>query len=653
MLSIRYGLTAGLLILAAGCATTHKATAPASEPVTQQETAMPVTAPIADWPLLPAPRTFEVTGSIAGIDPALNLALENHPQVLRKAFVDAVLTFPRAAGDATASHRHTIALDPTHVPTAQGYEIVIAAGKAGAVLTVTAHDEAGLFYAAQTLRQLAALSHERGVIPVCHIADYPDFPNRGVMIDVARDKVPEMKTLYELVDLFASWKYNQLQMYTEHTFAYKGHHTVWEDASPMTPAQIRDLDRYCRERYIQLIPNQNSFGHMNRWLSHPEYAGLAETPNGSDLCPVDPGSIELLRSMYSFMLPNFSSPYFNVGCDETWSLGKGRSKEAVEQRGVGRVYLEFLLKIRDAVKENGKDMQFWADIINNHPELIPELPKDLTAMEWGYEANHPYAEHTKRFHDNGVRFYVVPGTSSWNTFLGRTANALGNIRNAAENGIANGGEGFLITDWGDGGHWQFQPVSYVPFLYGAATSWCFAANKDIDVAAMADRYAFYDSAGVMGKVACDLGNAQQQTGMEFGNSTLFYVMLQRRVEEPLNKDGFEKLKAEDLDRTIAFIDGALARLDGADMKCPDAELIKAEFRMNAALAKFACRLGAARIRAGGVATSALPRDQRLQFAAELEPLIPEYRQLWLARNRSGGLKDSAGRFENLVTLLKR
>ena len=391
---------------------------------------------------------------------------------------------------------------------------------------------------------------------------------------------------------------------------------------------------------------------MGRWLAHPEYADLAETPGGSDLCPVDPRSFELLQSMYDFMLPNFSSPYMNVGCDETWSLGKGRSKEAVEKEGVGRVYLDFLLKIYGLVKENGKTMQFWADIINNHPDLIPELPDDAIAMEWGYEANSPFAEHGKRFHDNGVRFYVVPGTSSWNSFLGRTDNALGNLRNAAENGLRYGSEGFLVTDWGDGGHWQFLPVSYLPFVYGAAVSWCVDTNRDANVTALTDRYAFRDAAGVMGQVAFDLGNAQKKTGAMYGNSTTYYRFLQR-AEQPLAEVGMDKLRAEDLEATIAYIDEVLSRMQGADLRCPDGGLIEAEFQMDAALAKFACRLGAARLRAGGVITSALPKNVRTELADELEPLIPEYRQIWLARNRSGGLKESAGRFENLLTVLKQ
>jgi len=274
-------------------------------------------------------------------------------------------------------------------------------------------------------------------------------------------------------------------------------------------------------------------------------------------------------------------------------------------------------------------------------------------MEWGYEANHPFAEHCRRFQEHGVRFYVVPGTSSWNSLLGRTDNALANLRNAAENGLAYGAEGYLVTDWGDGGHWQFLPVSYLPYAYSAAVSWCVAANKDADIVRAADAYAFRDDAGVMGRVAYDLGNAYKSTGFELGNNTLFYTFLQHRMERPLAEGGLDKLKAEDLRNTVAYIDAALARLDATDMKGEDAELIKAEYRMNAAMAKLACRLGAARVEAGGVPTSALPKEVRAPLAAELDALLPEYRQLWLERNRSGGLKESAGYLENLLALLQK
>src|SRR3989304_4735960 len=116
--------------------------------------------------------------------------------------------------------------------------------------------------------------------PECHIADWPDFTHRGVLLDVSRDKVPTMETLFDLVDLLASWKINQVQLYMEHTFAYRGHEVVWQHASPLTGDEIEALDTFCGNRYVGLVPNQNSLGHMHRWLIHEPYRRLAECPEG-------------------------------------------------------------------------------------------------------------------------------------------------------------------------------------------------------------------------------------------------------------------------------------------------------------------------------------------------------------------------------------
>ncbi len=513
---------------------------------------------------------------------------------------------------------------------------------------IAARTEQGVFYAAQTLKQLIRQFAAEAVLPVVRIEDWPDFLNRGVMLDISRDKVPEMETLYALVDRLAEWKCNQLQLYTEHTFAYRNHPLVWQDASPMTPRQIRALDAYCRNRYIQLVPNQNSFGHMERWLRHEPYRKLGEIPGGSDLCPIDPDSIALLRDMYDDLLPNFSSRLCNVGCDETWSLGKGRSKQACAELGVGRVYLNFLLELHGILQKHGRTMQFWGDIIMQHPQLVPELPKDVIAMEWGYEADHPFAAHGKVFAASGIPFYVVPGTSSWNSFAGRTDNALANLRNAAENGLMNGAIGYLITDWGDGGHWQFLPSSYLGFAYGLAVSWAFDANRNLPITTALDVHAFEDQSGVMGKLAYDLGNAYKVCGFTPGNSTVFYAILTRDLKRDLDRS----ITRDGLQKTIAYIDAVMAQLPNARMARADAHVVKREFEMTAALMKFACRLGIARIESGYGSINRIPAEKRLALADELESLVPEFRQLWLERNRSGGLKDSAGRFENLVATLR-
>src|SRR6185295_9432611 len=105
----------------------------------------------------------------------------------------------------------------------------------------------GFHHAISTLGQLCLA--RQGYFPFVDIQDEPDIPVRGVMLDVSRDKVPKVFTLLKLVDWLSWLKINQLQLYTEHTFAYRRHRSVWKDASPFTPAEIRRLDRFCRDRF--------------------------------------------------------------------------------------------------------------------------------------------------------------------------------------------------------------------------------------------------------------------------------------------------------------------------------------------------------------------------------------------------------------------
>lgn len=530
----------------------------------------------------------------------------------------------------------------------QGYRLDI--GRRG--IHVRAHDEAGLFYAMMTLKQLLRVSGEPGAIPCALVEDWPDFPNRGIVLDIGRDRVPEMDTLYALIDQLAEWKLNQFQMYTEHTYAYRDHPVIWENASPMTPAQIHALDTYCRARYVELAPNQNSFGHVERWLRHDAYKHLGELPGGSDLCPVDPACEALLAGMYADLLPNFSSKFANVGCDETWSLGKGRSKQAVEEKGVGRVYMEFLLKIYNLVKSNGKTMMFWGDIIMQHPELIPELPKDMIALEWGYEAGHPFAEHGAKFAASGIPFYVCPGTSAWNSLAGRTNNAVGNLRNAAENGLKNGAIGYLITDWGDGGHWQTLPVSWLGYGYGASVSWACEANKDMDIPRALDAHAFMDKGSVMGRLAYDLGNAGEKSNVMPGNNSVYYMLLQHAVDGPANQGAYANMTVDSLNACEAAINAAMDSRKNAQMDRPDAAVIAREFDFTADLMRFALKLGRVRLESGAVGLQNVPAAKRHELATELAPMLTTFRQLWLERSRCGGLKESVGKLERILTILQ-
>lgn len=516
-------------------------------------------------------------------------------------------------------------------------------------MSIRAADAAGGFYGVCTLLQWLEQQAPQQVECV-FIEDWPDFAARGVMLDISRDRVPTQETLYELVDRLAGWKINQLQLYTEHTFAYQAHPEVWRDASPMTGEEILALDAYCRERFIELVPNQNSFGHMERWLRHSRYAPLAEThaefqvPWGTQqgpfsLAPVDEGSIALVSSLYDELLPHFSSRMVNVGCDETFDVGQGRSRELCAALGTGRVYFDYLLKVLADVQRRGRLPQFWGDILINHPELVKELPRDVIALEWGYEANHPFEEHSRQFESAGVPFYVCPGTSSWNSLAGRSDNALANLRNATEHGLKSGAIGYLNTDWGDNGHWQVPPVSWLGFAAGAAFAWCWQNNADLPIAQTVSHFAFDDASGSMGRLAFELGNVYRAPGFEPPNSSLLYHLIQAEAEQ-ISQAPF--VTEAGLENALQAIDAAMIALQGERMAHPQAALIRREYENTARLMRYACRRGLGLL-AGG------DPDRDSQLHADLGIFLEEYRALWLARSRPGGLKDSARRFEQLLS----
>jgi hypothetical protein len=409
----------------------------------------------------------------------------------------------------------------------------------------------GLRAAAATLRQI--LRQYGRHLPCLKIRDWPDFARRGVMLDISRGRVPKLETLLELVGHLADFKINEFQLYTEHTFAYRHYQSVWQSWGALTGGEIRKLDARCRQLGIDLVPNQNSFGHLRYFLEHPRLKKLAEVSRSypdysgefvrrpSTLAPDHPGTRPFLRQLYDELLPNFSSRFFNVGCDETWDLGRGQSKKLCVAKGQGRVYLDFLKQIHREVSTRGKRTMFWGDIILKYPKLIPELasfgvppsgglhgkpnkpPKggtpNVIALNWGYEADHPFDREAALFARAKIPFYVCPGTSTWQTLIGRHDNALANLRAAAQAGRRHGAIGYLITDWGDGGHPQPLAVSYLPYLAGASLSWCAKTFDEAKLIPVLSRDVFKDPTGNAAKAAFALGRAHRKLKFTVPNET--------------------------------------------------------------------------------------------------------------------------------------
>ena len=531
----------------------------------------------------------------------------------------------------------SVATDPS-LPR-EGYRLSVSDSE----VKLTAADDAGAFYGRATLGQLRR-EHD-GELPLCEVEDWPDLPVRGVMLDVSRDKVPTMETLEALVDRLASWKVNQVQLYMEHTFAYANHRDVWADASPFTAEEIRGLDRFCRDRHVELVPNQNCFGHMGRWLDHERYRQLAMFPDGwtergrrrppGTIDPSKPGSLALVRELLAELLPNFASQRVHVGLDEPFEMPPERRDD----------YGAWVRTLRELPELEGRHMLMWGDILAEHPQLIPRLPEDVTVCEWGYEDWHPFEPRTKQLADAGLPFWVCPGTSSWLTILGRTTNMVGNCQAAADAAQAHGAAGFLNTDWGDMGHLQYLPVSEPGFAYGAAASWCLDANRDIDLGAVLDAHAFDDGEGELGAAILALGDAYlgvvpKMWNMSMLTMHLYWPQLQ------LGRTFSDGLSIDDLLGVEQGLADAVDRLGRAKPGRADGALVLDELRAGAALVSLMCRDARLRLEGDGWLAS-IPEARRQALADELDGLIETHRRLWLARNRPGGLTDSVAWLEHL------
>ncbi|MFA7171952.1 MAG: family 20 glycosylhydrolase [Kiritimatiellia bacterium] len=510
---------------------------------------------------------------------------------------------------------------------------------------VSASDDAGLYYGALTLLQLVSL--QGGELPCCVMDDAPDFAVRGVMLDISRDKVPAMRTLLELVDKLSATKINHLQLYMEHTFAYQGHERVWRQASPLNAAEIMQLDQYCAKRFIALVPNQNSFGHMERWLVHREYNHMAALPEGgaplpwggvqrlpTALNPVDEHCLAFLDDLYTQLLPNFSSKLFNVGCDEVFGLHLGRCAAEVKEHGTGRVYLKFLKKIFDLVRKHGCQPAFWGDIIVKYPELVAELPRDVVALEWGYEADHPFAERCQLFQNSGLAFYLCPGTSSWNSIAGRYENMRQNILSAAENGLKYGAEGLVVTDWGDAGHWQPLSTAYAGFAYTAGLAWSLRANRDMDIKAQVSR-CFIGDPGALGEILVELGGLYQTAGVLTANSSVLFHLL-------FKESGYlipEGVSTQSLGAVMRELERLSTRVEALSATGDSEQIIVAlEIQQIIRLLQTSCFRGKAMLD-GTLDAKAIKSElgEMITSCAEAQEMV------WLLRNRRGGLSDSLAR----------
>ena len=346
--------------------------------------------------------------------------------------------------------------------TAEGYVLVADSGR----VTIVGASAAGVFYGVQTLRQLMAGATVHGAV----IRDWPALRWRGFHDDLSRGPVPTLDYQKRQIRTFAAYKLNVFSPYFEHTLAYPADPLIAPPGGALTPDDVRALVAYAAQYHVTIVPEQEAFGHLHHVLKFERYAGLGETPHGHVLAPGDSGSLPLITGWFRAIDSLFPGPFVHIGADETFELGRGRTKPLVDSLGLGPAYLDFLARIATALHPAGRRLLFWGDVAVTSPDQVKGLPHDLVAVAWNYWSKDGFDPMLQPFLNAGLETWVAPGVNGWNRVFPDYAIALPNIQGFIAAGQRLGSTGALNTSWDDDGEALFEPNWY-GVLFGAAASW--------------------------------------------------------------------------------------------------------------------------------------------------------------------------------------
>jgi len=546
----------------------------------------------------------------------------------------------RSIGDALA------AADPM-LPSEKAHDAYVLSIRPEEV-AVAGRTAAGTFYGIQTLRQIV---RQTSSLPCLRVSDWAALQYRGWQDDVSRGPIPTLEYLKKQVRTLSEYKLNCMTLYTEHVFKLKKHPTI-APADGLTADEIRELSSYAKKYHVEVIGNFQSFGHFANILNVKGYGHLGEA--GWVLSPAKEESYQFLKDVYAEIAPAYESPLFNINCDETGGLGDGASKEMVQRMGLAAVYAQHINRIADLLRPLGKTPMMWGDIAQQHPDIVPRLPKDLIVLSWGYHAGNNFDGAILPFTRLGLRFWVCPGVSCWNQIFPDYRNASINISNYVRDGYRNGAMGMLNTTWDDDGENLFSN-NWLPLVWGAECAWNPALPSEGDWNEERDRrfagflsgfdVLFHGSEGLVAESLMKLSELRRNPASGGMADGAFWLSLDQTARSQASLEQAQAL-VNDANAVIETLTKAKPMLNPEAIDYAVFAARRARFvgKKLVAARLLEDAAGNETIRAGTVTAFK-------ELASEANKLRDEYKRLWLAENRKWWLDRNLAKYDALAKTL--
>ncbi|NHJ20861.1 MAG: hypothetical protein EAX91_07970 [Candidatus Lokiarchaeota archaeon] len=330
----------------------------------------------------------------------------------------------------------------------------------------------GIFYGIQTLIQLLNSNPSEGLFPSIAIVDFPLLEIRGVSDDISRGQAATIDNLKKFIQVLSHFKINHYYLvYMQDMFRFENYPEIGKGRGGYTKAEIEDLFKFAKDNFVELIPIFQTIGHWDNILYQENFWQYGEFPGSNSLNIANEEIYPILDNMIKELSEVFKSEYFHIAADESWDVGKGKSKEYIEKLGIDKAYLKHYKIIHDIVKKHGYDkIIIYHDILCKYDEVLKDLPKDMIVMYWKYniKEKHPLLEKIKEFH---LPFIVSPSIMDYNRVFPSLIRAEKNITNLIKDGYKNGAIGEITSSWGDYYNKEIRENRMYGFIYSSQVGW--------------------------------------------------------------------------------------------------------------------------------------------------------------------------------------
>jgi hexosaminidase len=291
-------------------------------------------------------------------------------------------------------------------------------------VAVFASSEAGLFYGAQTLRQLASQENKSAdrppslefSVPCCDITDYPAYGWRGLLLDVSRHFRPKAD-IERYLDIMAFHKLNtfhwhlvddggwriEIKKYPELTrrgawrsqpkeswggrIIFPEQHSDDEYGGFYTQKDIKEIIAYAAALHITIVPEIEMPGHSLAAVTcYPNIACTKADGSGpvinSNYCPGKEQTFKFLTGVLDEVLALFPSKFIHIGGDEvdkgTWKTcpdcqARIRSEGLKNEEELQSYFIKRIEKYLDS---KGRRLIGWDEILEGG------LAPNATVMSW-------------------------------------------------------------------------------------------------------------------------------------------------------------------------------------------------------------------------------------------------------------------------------